>query len=248
MAAPLITVGYETALVPSLFAYEAFQNVYRPRHTKNIGDVPAEWQSGIAIASATSQLLGLYFAPYLVSRIGCPKSTAAALIVAGLVHLVLYWSPSAESRLALSLVGELFLGFPCGIFQAVVLPYVSDITPIRAKECVAAFINCFWLIGQLLAAGLLRGFSDIDDDLWGVRALILIQYAWLVPMTILAALAPESPIFLNRMGRDDDALAMLRHLYRSDPLFNEQNSLAMITIMNSHGVQSSSSTGLLDCF
>ena len=56
-----------------------------------------------------------------------------------------------------------------------------------------------WVIGQFIAAGVLRGFLDIESQ-WAYRVPFAIQWVW--PPIILAGVifAPESPWWYGAHG------------------------------------------------
>lgn len=209
MAAPIIMEGYETFLVPTLFAYKAFKELYGTEppgtHVGYKKHIPPLWQSVITVAAAVGQLAGLSWAPRLVNRYGYQRSAVYRLLMAGFCLLITFsssWVP-LNSRLTFFSLGEFALGLPWGVFQGLTLPYVSEIVPLRLKVPATTMINIFWLIGQQLGSGVLRGTSEIDNNGWSVRTPMLIQYSWLVPLAAMACFAPESPLYLIRK-RDDD--------------------------------------------
>lgn len=244
MAAPIIMEGYETALVPSFFSYQTFKELYGKQDNNNI--LPG-WQSGITISTAMGQLFGLWLAPRVVNRFGYRYCTTAGLSWAAVCLLIGFLSAySPKAKLAIYLVGELLLGVPWGLFQGITLPYVCDITPLKLRGPAATMINIFWLIGQLVSASVLQGASSISGE-WSIKVPMLIQYSWLVPLFIIVLLAPESPYFLSRKNKDDEAMKVLSRVNR-DPLFDKEGSLAIIHCVNDHEQKSAQNMGFVDCF
>ncbi|EGX90835.1 trehalose transport-related protein [Cordyceps militaris CM01] len=245
MAAPIIMEGYETALVPSFFSFKPFKELYGQTSNGNL-IVPPAWQSGITISAAVGQLFGLWLAPRVMNRFGYRLCTKAGLAWASICLLIGVLSiPGA--KLHIFLVGELLLGVPWGLFQGITLPYVSDITPLKLRGPAATMINIFWLIGQLVSATVLRGSSEIHNPQWSIRLPMLIQYSWLFPLFIIVILAPESPYFLSRQGKDEEARKVLSRVNR-DPKFDQHGSLAIIHCVNEHEKKASERMGFMDCF
>ncbi|TQW00409.1 hypothetical protein V2A60_001494 [Cordyceps javanica] len=246
MAAPIIMEGYETALVPSFFSFRAFQNIYGNAYKDGLAVIRPTWQSGITISAACGQLFGLWLAPRVVNRYGyrictmCGLTWAAACLLIGIFSI-------KPASLHIYLVGELLLGVPWGLFQGITLPYVSDITPLKLRGPAATMINIFWLIGQLVSASVLRGASDIAHKTWSVKLPMLIQYSWLIPLFIIVILAPESPYFLSRQGKDEEARKVLSRVNR-DPKFDQHGSLAIIHCVNEHEKKTAEHMGFVDCF
>ncbi|OAA38610.1 Sugar/inositol transporter [Metarhizium rileyi] len=248
MAAPIIMEGYETAMVPNFFSFDAFQQKYGTRADDALEwTIPTAWQSGITMSAAAGQLIGLWIAPRVVNRRGYRTCSAVGLIWAGLCLMLGFWSMDTGHPLVVFLIGELLLGVPWGLFQGITLPYVSDITPLKLKGIATTLINVFWLVGQMMSAAVMRGASQIASAQWKVKAPMLIQYSWLIPLLFLVYMAPESPLYLSRNDRDEQAKAALRRLNK-DPLFNEEGTLAMIRAVNLHEKETSAAMGLRGCF
>lgn len=249
MAAPIIMEGYETALVPSFMSLQTFKSLYG-RAVDAGGDdhkvIPAIWQSSITIAAAIGQIGGLLVAPRLVNRFGYRLCTMGGLIWAGCCLMIGFWSTEVGPKLHMYLAGEFLLGMPWGLFQGITLPYASDITPLKLKGPATTMINIFWLIGQLAAAGVLRGAFEING-VWSIKLPMLIQYSWLAPLLFMVFLAPESPLYLSRNKQDDKALKVLRRV-TNDPLFDEQGSLAMMHAVNTHEEKTCEKMGFTECF
>lgn len=98
-----------------------------------------------------------------------------------------------------------------GIFQTLSVSYAADIMPTNLRAYLTTYVNLCWVIGQLIAAGVLRGFLTRTDQ-WAYRIPFAIQWIWPVPIMIGAILAPESPWWLVRHGRYEDAKKSLRGL------------------------------------
>lgn len=78
----------------------------------------------------------------------------------------------------------------------------------------AAFVNLSFVIGQLVASGVLAG-TQARPDRWSYDIPFACQ--WFFPLVILAALpfCPESPWWLVRRGDSPKALRMLKRLTNS---------------------------------
>lgn len=247
MAAPIIMEGYETALVPSFFSFKSFQELYGSQNKSGQYIVRPAWQSGITISAAIGQLIGLWLAPRVVNRFGYRFCTMTGLTWAAGCLLIGFFSLSQFGKLHVYLLGEFFLGIPWGLFQGITLPYVSDITPLKLRGPAATMINIFWLIGQLVSASILRAATEIKDKHWSIKMPMLIQYSWLLPLFLIVVLAPESPYFLSRKGKDEEVLKVLSRVNR-DPSFDQHGSLAIIHCVNEHEKKTAKRMGFVDCF
>jgi SP family general alpha glucoside:H+ symporter-like MFS transporter len=104
-------------------------------------------------------------------------------------------------------------------------------------------------MGQLIAAGVLRGMVSRNDQ-WGYRIPFALQWFWPIPIIIGTALAPESPWWLVRRGRIEDAKTSLLRLtsLEKNPDFNADDTIAMMEHTNALEMATSEGTAYKDCF
>ena len=105
-----------------------------------------------------------------------------------------------------------------------------------------------WSTGQLLASGILRGLID-NETQWGWRIPYAIQWVWPLPILIVVFFAPESPYWLVRKGRLDDARKSLMSLTsRRNTSFNPDDSVALIIQTNEEERLLREGVSYRDCF
>lgn len=85
----------------------------------------------------------------------------------------------------------------------------SEICPLNMRGYLAAWASMGWGGGRFLATGILRGTLSMEGE-WAWRLPYALQWIWPVPLVCLVWLAPESPWWLVRKGRYDDAKAVVR--------------------------------------
>ena len=68
-----------------------------------------------------------------------------------------------------------------------------------------------WVIGGLLSTGILTGLMQ-NTTQWGYRIPFALQWIWPIPIILATFLAPESPWWLVRQGRIDEAKAAIRQI------------------------------------
>jgi SP family general alpha glucoside:H+ symporter-like MFS transporter len=105
-----------------------------------------------------------------------------------------------------------------------------------------------WVAGQLIAIGVLRGLLGRTDQ-WAWRIPYAIQWAWPVPIIIGVFLAPESPWWLVRKGRVEEAKKALRGLTsKTDTSYSVDDTVAMMVHTNEHEKYVSEGVTYWDCF
>ena len=86
-------------------------------------------------------------------------------LVAMVVFIFLpFFAPNLETILA----GAILQGIPWGIFQTLSITYASEVMPTNLRAYLTSYVNLCWVMGQLIAAGVLKGCSTIDGK-WSYR-------------------------------------------------------------------------------
>ena len=110
-----------------------------------------------------------------------------------------------------------------------------------------------WVFGQFISTGVTRALLPLPiTDKWAYKIPFAVQWAWPVPLFLAILFAPESPWFLIRKGRIDEAKKNLKRLTSKQELDNIDSTLAMMihtteleaAIANSN----KQSTTYWDCF
>lgn len=108
-------------------------------------------------------------------------------------------------------VGQLINGCIIAFYPICASAYVSEVTPLALRGCVASMTNLAFSIGSLIASGILKGTESMDT-IWSYKIPIATQ--WIMPVVILSSVAfcPDPPYWLCRKGKTDAALNSLRRL------------------------------------
>ncbi|KAJ7101255.1 maltose permease [Mycena belliarum] len=201
LSAALIMEGYDVVVIASFYGQPAFLRrfgVLNPDSGLNI--IPAPWQSGLGNGSSAGGIIGLIINGWASERFG-PRRT---YIVAMLGMIISIFGPVFSQSLKALVASEVVCGFFWGVFQTLTTAYASEVCPIVLRHYLTAYINMCWGIGILLSSGVVRATLTINSD-WGWRLPFVIQWVWPVPLMVGAYLAPESPWWLVRQGRHEEA-------------------------------------------
>lgn len=228
----VIMAGFDPQLIGTLVAIPSFQKDFGA----DIGDgtyvVPAQWQSAFNLGAPVGSVLGAFGVGIPLDRWG-RKWTLAGCSIVSCISVAIQFSARSRAQL---LVAELINGVAIGAYPVISPTYISETTPVVLRGPGAAFINLSYVIGQLVASGILAGTQARHD-----RLSYDIPFAtqWIWPVLILVALpfCPESPYWLVQQGRDKDALASLKRLTTEDIdcsaiLANIQQTTAIETSMS----------------
>lgn len=190
------------------------------------------------------QIIGLFITGIVSERLGYRKTMLMSLLATTLSIFILFFAPSKP----VLLVGELCIGVPLGVFQTLAVTYAAEVCPVVLRAYLTTYVNLCWVIGQILGSAVLRGMLDRTDE-WGYRIPFALQWIWPVPIAVGVFLGPESPWWLVRNGRIDEARTALKRLAKSGSSdFNVEETIAMIRHTNELEKEISAGTNYVDCF
>lgn len=198
--------GYDTAFITSLYAQNAFRRDFGVPYEDGY-EIPAPWQTGLSMGSKVGIIIGIFMNGYLAEKFGMKR---LMLICYPLICAFTFILVFAKS-LPVLLIGEILCGLPWGIFNTTAPAYASEVCPLVLRGYLTTFINLTWVVGQLISAGVLRGVSDMTST-WAWRIPFALQWLWPVPLAVGMLFCPESPWWLLRQDRLEDAERSLKRL------------------------------------
>lgn len=107
------------------------------------------------------------------------------------------------------LAAEALVAFCWGIFQTLTASYAADLCPIGLRGFATSFISMAWGTGSFLGSGVTRGSLQLHG-VAGWKLPFALQWVFPVPLLLAVILAPESPYWLIRKGRDEAAKKAIR--------------------------------------
>lgn len=143
------------------------------------------------------------------------------------------------------LVGELIGGLILGTYTTIAPTYASEVCPIALRGHLTSYINLCFVTGQLLANGVIAGSSQLDNH-WAYSTPFSIQWLWPVIILIGIPFAPESPWWLVRNNRLEEAEKALNRL--SSRKINNKLVLAMMIETDNLELEMETGTRYLDVF
>jgi SP family arabinose:H+ symporter-like MFS transporter len=187
---------------------------------------------GITVSSALwGTVVGAAFAGRLADRLGRKLS----LKWLGILYLITALGSAVAWSWYILLTFRVLSGLAIGGSSVISPTYIAEIAPARARGRMVAAFQANIVIGILLAY--------ISNYFIGLLNLRLADWRWKFAVATLPALAfflalftiPESPRWLVRMGRDSEALAVMKS---NGDLESQTQLRAMQDSLNGEGVSS----------
>lgn len=110
-------------------------------------------------------------------------------------------------------------------------------------------VNFCWGVGQEIGIGVIMSMLHRDDQ-WSYRIPYALQWMWPVPLIIGIYFAPESPWWLVRKGKTEEAKRSLLRLTSLDKEtdFDADETVAMMVHTTALEEKTTSGASYLDCF
>ncbi|KAH7324173.1 general substrate transporter [Stachybotrys elegans] len=209
LSVALVMEGMDVGLINNFFAHTAYLNRFGWPDADGEQHIPVSWQSAISNGNNIGSIFGLALNGYLQSRYGSRRVYMGAMALMGCTIFTLFFAVNVQMLFA----ANILCGIPWGIFQTLTTAYAAEICPAAMRGYLTAWVSMCWGAGSFLAAGVLRGSLGIEGDM-GWRLPYGLQWIWILPLLVVGYLAPESPWYLVRRGRFEEAETSLRRLAR----------------------------------
>lgn len=211
----------------SFFGYPSFQQKYGELTAEGTYELAGRWQSALGAASSCGLIIGNFMNGYLTEKFGHRMVILVSLVVMSAFIFITFFAKNVETLV----IGQVFCGIPWGVFSTMGPSYSSEVLPLHLRGYLTAYVNCCWAMGQFVAAGVLRGLVSNTSE-WGYRIPFAIQWAWPVPLFLLTLFAPDSPWWLVRKGRHEDAIKSVKRLTDGSTHFKAHQQVALMIHTN----------------
>lgn len=169
--------------------------------------------------------------------------TCLALVTA--FTAIFFTAPNVQALLA----GEILCGIPWGVFQTLTVTYASEVCPVALRGYLTTYVNFCWGLGQLIGIGVVKSMLDREDE-WAYRIPYSLQWMWPAPLFLGIMFAPESPWWLVRKGRTQNAKRALLRLTSLDKEtdFDADETISMMVHTTALEKKITKGASYLDCF
>ncbi|KAF4214442.1 hypothetical protein CNMCM5878_009252 [Aspergillus fumigatiaffinis] len=202
--------------------------------------LPANWQSAFNVASSIGQFFGGFLCSWMADRVGRKRSLLCGCIICigGTFGEIFSHARGAF------LVSKLILGVGLGFYLTLGPLTCSEITPVVLRGLSTAGVNLGICIGQLLSNAVIKGFGERESR-WAFAGPFAMQLFFSVMLLAGLPFAPESPWYLVRKSRMDQARKSLHTLWGKD--FDVSALLTTIQVSVEESAQQAKAS-YIDCF
>ncbi|KAI6778180.1 uncharacterized protein J7T54_002715 [Emericellopsis cladophorae] len=241
----LVMEGMDVGLINNFFAHPNYLQKFGWPNSDGKMHISTTWQSSIGAGNNVGSLIGLLLNGYLQSRFGSRRVYMGGMVAMGCAIFILFFSQSVEMLLA----GNIICGIPWGMFQTLSTAYAAEICPAAMRGYLTAWVSMCWGAGSFLATGVLRGSLNLQGDA-GWRVPYALQWVWVPPLLLVGFFAPESPWYLIRRGKVDEAEKSLRRLARKGHYTEESmaETIALMKHTNEMERLEAANASYKDCF
>ncbi|MCJ1256302.1 hypothetical protein MMC24_004123 [Lignoscripta atroalba] len=239
----VVMEGYDTILIGNFYAYPMFKQKYGT-YFPGVGyQLTAAWQAGLSNAAGVGAFFGVLANGYLVGLFGQKRVLLGSLLVLSCFICMTFFA----TNIVILCVGEVLCGLPWGVFATIAPAYASEVLPLSLRVYFTSYTNMCFIMGQLIAAGVLEGLVHLTTE-WSYRIPFALQWVWPAFLFPVLLFAPESPWHLVRKGRLEEAEKSLIRLQRKSANIDPKQTLATIVHTNKLEEELCTGTSYKDCF
>lgn len=241
----IVMEGYDVCLINNFYAFDQFNRKYGVQLADGTYQVPAAWQAGLSNGANVGELIGLLINGFVSERFGYRWTVIACLGLICCWTALFFTAQNVQTLLA----AEILCGIPWGVFQTLTVTYASEVCPVPMRGYLTTYVNFCWGLGQEIGIGVIMAMLKRNDE-WAYRIPYALQWMWPVPLAIGIFFAPESPWWLVRKGRSEEAKKSLLRLtsksHEGD--FDADETIAMMVHTTALEEKTTSGASYLDCF
>ncbi|CEL10155.1 hypothetical protein ASPCAL13280 [Aspergillus calidoustus] len=219
ISSTIIMDGYDMSLLTSFFTFPVFQKSYGepvpvPESQQGEGQDPSYqispvWQAALINGTQVGVIMGLIGNGFVTDSFGYRRTLLAALGALGAVVFLAVFAPNIETLLA----AQILCGIPWGVFQTLSVSYAAEVMPVVLRGHFLSYINLCWVLGQTCGVVVIRALVD-TESVWAYRIPFALQWVFIIVLVTGVLFAPESPWWLIRQDKPEEARKSLLRLTR----------------------------------
>jgi len=238
-----ILFGYDTGVISGIQTMDDWLCVFGKPNASGVCAITSSQQSLVVSILSAGTFFGALFAAPVADFLG----RRYCIVLAVGIFAIGVALQTAVTSIAPFVVGRVFAGLGVGMVSMAIPMYQSECSPKWIRGAVVSGYQWAVTIGLLLAAIINNATKDkAGHDSW--RIPITIQFIWGLILAVGMILLPESPRWLVKKGRDEDAARALSRLISLPPDHPELKAeLEEVRVAFQHE-QELNESSYFDCF
>ncbi|KAL2068616.1 hypothetical protein VTL71DRAFT_14953 [Oculimacula yallundae] len=249
-ASACIMTGYCLALPGNFYVSQSFSEKYGSALPdlgaggQTVFELGAVWKTGLQVGALGGEIVGLYISGESSKKFGNKPTMVGAFWFMAAAAFLTSFAPNVATLVA----GQLICGIPWGIFQTLPCTYIKEIAPAGMRPVLFATVNISWLLGQLLSAGVVIACKPLPGP-WSYRLPFLLQTVFAIVLSVPVIFSPESPTWLVRNDRIEEAKkSLLRVTRRNAEGFCADDAVDLLVERNNIEEARTKGSSYIDCF
>ncbi len=181
------------------------------------------WSALIGASVFLGILIGTVLGGYLADRLG--RRTMFIVDVIAIAAFSLF-SVFANGPLGL-VIARFFIGVFVGADYPIATSMIAEFTPTRHRSISMGMVSAAWYLGATVAAFVGYALFSFED---GWRWMLGSAVVPCVVLLVGRRNIPESPLWLERNGRSEEARDVLSQIYGNDVEFVEEEEASKISV------------------
>ncbi|EPS31442.1 Major facilitator-type transporter ecdD [Penicillium oxalicum] len=218
-----VLFGYDTGTISGILAMKKWREMFSTGYINPIDHMPdvTSSQSSMIVSLLSA---GTFFGALFAAPIADYFGRRLAMIMNTFVFCFGVILQTASTSIPLFVAGRFFAGLGVGLLSATIPLYQSETAPKWIRGVIVGAYQLAITFGLLLAAIVNNATKDRMDT-GCYRIPVAVQFAWAIILVAGMIILPETPRFLIKKDRYEDAtkaLARLRRLDVNDPSIIEE--------------------------
>ncbi|KAI1494511.1 general substrate transporter [Biscogniauxia mediterranea] len=203
----VIMLAFDPQIIGNMFAMPQFKKDFGYEHEDGEYVIAASWQTGLSMGNPLGQVVGALFSAYPMELFGRKWTFFGCIALTACLVFIQFFARSLQ----VLLVGELLGGLVLGCFVVIGPTYASEVCPMALRGYLTSYTNLCFVTGQLLGNGVTAGTATLSNH-WAYSIPFALQWFWVLVILPGVFFIPESPWWLVRKGRVEEARDALRRL------------------------------------
>ncbi|KAJ5081227.1 Major facilitator-type transporter ecdD [Penicillium angulare] len=209
-----VLFGYDTGTISGILAMKYWREMFSTGYTNptdHLPDVTSSQSSMIVSLLSAGTFFGALGAAPIADHFG----RRLAMILESFVFCFGVILQTASTAIPLFVAGRFFAGLGVGLLSATIPLYQSETAPKWIRGTIVGAYQLAITFGLLLAAIVNNSTKDRNDT-GCYRIPVAVQFAWAIILVAGMIILPETPRFLIKKNKPEEAAKALARIRRVD--------------------------------